>query len=172
MAKKSKKIDVAGTEVTIVQVKQEEYVSITDIAKYKNSEAPADIVKNWLRSKNTIELLGLWEKLNNPDFKLVEFDQFKNEAGFNHFVLDALNMSLFGKTAKQWRDENPDEKGNIRDYVNVSQLVCLANMESLNAVFINEGLEQPERLTRLNQIAISQMKILLKDRVVGRLGNE
>jgi len=86
MAKKSKKIDVAGTEVTIVQANQEEYVSITDIAKYRNSEAPADIVKNWLRSKNTIELLGLWEKLNNPDFKLVEFDQFKYEAGFNHFV--------------------------------------------------------------------------------------
>jgi hypothetical protein len=272
MMKKRKKIDVAGTEVTIVQANQEEYVSITDIAKYKNPGAPADIIKNWLRSKNTIELLGLWEKLNNPNFKLVEFDQFKDEAGFNHFVLspkkwientcaiglqsksgryggtyahvdialefaswvsvefkfylikefkrlkteqvaeldwsikrhltkinyrihtdaikenlipatlnkkqvshiyaseaDILNMALFGKTAKQWRDENPAEKGNIRDCANVSQLVCLANLENLNAVFINEGMKQPARLTRLNQIAIQQMKILVEDRNTRKL---
>jgi len=76
---------------------------------------------------------------------------------------DVLNMALFGKTAKQWREENPDKKGNIRDYANVSQLVCLANLENLNAVFINDGLPQPERLGKLNQIAISQMKILLSD---------
>ncbi len=272
MAKKNKKIDVAGTEISIIQTNQEEYVSITDIAKYKNPEAPADIVKNWLRNKNTIELLGLWEKLNNPGFKLVEFDQFKNEAGFNHFVLspkkwiettraiglqskagryggtyahvdiamefaswvsvefkfylikefqrlkteehkglewdikrhlakinyrihtdaikdnlipetlnklqishiyaseaDILNMALFGMTAKQWRDKNPDKTGNIRDYANVSQLVCLANLENLNAVFISDDLKQPERLTRLNQIAISQMKILIGDNVAGRI---
>ena len=279
MNKKNKKMDVNGTKISIVQNivqnNKEDYVCITDIAKYKNPEAPADIVKNWLRSKNTIELLGLWEKINNPDFKLVEFDQFKNEAGFNHFVLspkkwiktthatglqsksgryggtyahvdiamefaswvsvefkfylikefqrlkkqevqeldwtikrhltkinyrihtdaikenlipvtlkkqqtgyvyaseaDVLNMALFGKTAKQWREANPDKDGNIRDYSNVSQLVCLANMENLNAVFINEGLEQSVRLTRLNQIAISQMKILLDDRNIGRIGDE
>ena len=275
MNKKNKKIDVAGTKVAVVQKDNEEYVSITDIAKYKNPDAPADIVKNWLRSKNTIELLGLWEKLNNPDFKLVEFDQFKNEAGFNHFVLsprkwiestqaiglqsksgryggtyahvdiamefaswvsvefkfylikefqrlkkeeskslewtikrqlskinyrihtdaikenliptalnkkqishiyaseaDILNMALFGKTAKTWRNENPDKKGNMRDYANVSQLVCLTNLENLNAILINEGLDQAERLSRLNKIAISQMKILVEDRVTGRLGNE
>jgi hypothetical protein len=76
---------------------------------------------------------------------------------------DVLNMALFGKTAKQWRDENPGEKGNIRDYANVSQLVCLANLENLNAVFINEGMTQCERLAKLNQIAISQMKILLQE---------
>ena len=275
MNKKNKKIDVAGTKVAVVQKDNEEYVSITDIAKYKNPDAPADIVKNWLRSKNTIELLGLWEKLNNPDFKLVEFDQFKNEAGFNHFVLsprkwiestqaiglqsksgryggtyahvdiamefaswvsvefkfylikefqrlkkeeskslewtikrqlskinyrihtdaikenliptalnkkqishiyaseaDILNMALFGKTAKTWRNENPDKKGNMRDYANVSQLVCLTNLENLNAILINGGLDQAERLSRLNKIAISQMKILIEDRVTGRLGNE
>ena len=74
-------------------------------------------------------------------------------------------MALFGKTAKQWREENPEEQGDIRDYANVSQLVCLANLENLNAVFIEEGLSQPERLTRLNQIAISQMRILLKDKI-------
>jgi hypothetical protein len=210
--------------------------------------------------------LGLWERLHNPDFKLVEFDQFRNEAGYNHFVLspqkwitttnaiglqsksgryggtfahidialefaswvsvefkfylikefqylksqqakeldwnikrrltkinyrihtdaikenlipvnltpkqisfvyaneaDVLNMALFGKTAKQWRDENPNKKGNVRDYANVAQLVCLANLENLNAVFIDEGLTQSERLKKLNQIAIGQMRILLQN---------
>ncbi len=272
MSKKRQKVAVAGTEINIVRNNQKEYICITDIAKHKNPDAPADIVKNWLRSKNTIELLGLWEKLNNPNFKLVEFDQFKNEAGYNHFVLspkkwiettgaiglqskagryggtyahvdiamefaswvsvefkfylikefqrlkdeesktlewnirrqltkinyrihtdaikenliptslnkqqisrvyaseaDILNMALFGKTASQWRDENPKLEGNIRDYANVSQLVCLSNLENLNAVFIREGLEQPERLMRLNRIAISQMRILLEDKVAGKL---
>jgi len=264
MNKKNIKIEVKGVEVAFLQMAKEDFICITDIAKYKNSDAPADIIKNWLRSKNTIELLGLWEKLHNPDFKLVEFDQFKKEAGFNHFVLspkkwisttnaiglqsksgryggtfahidialefaswvsvefkfylikefqrlkkeqveeldwnikrklakinyrihtdaikenlipkslnkrqisyvyaneaDVLNMAIFGKTAKQWRDENPDKNGNIRDYSNVTQLVCLSNLENLNAVFINEGEKQPIRLEKLNQIAISQMKILL-----------
>ena len=264
MNKKNIKIEVKGVEVAFLQMAKEDFICITDIAKYKNSDAPADIIKNWLRSKNTIELLGLWEKLHNPDFKLVEFDQFKKEAGFNHFVLspkkwisttnaiglqsksgryggtfahidialefaswvsvefkfylikefqrlkkeqveeldwnikrklakinyrihtdaikenlipkslnkrqisyvyaneaDVLNMAIFGKTAKQWRDENPDKNGNIRDYSNVTQLVCLSNLENLNAVFINEGEKQPIRLKKLNQIAISQMKILL-----------
>jgi hypothetical protein len=78
MSKKNKKIEVKGVEVTFTKANQQDFVSITDIAKYKNPDAPADIIKNWLRSKNTIELLGLWEKLNNPDFKLVEFDQFRN----------------------------------------------------------------------------------------------
>jgi len=214
----------------------------------------------------------LWERLNNSDFKLVEFDQFKNEAGYNHFVLspqkwitktnaiglqskpgryggtfahidialefaswmsvefkfylikefqhlkneqtkeldwnikrrltkinyrihtdavkdnlipndleprqtsiiyaneaDVLNMAIFGKTAKQWRDENPDKLGNIRDYANVSQLVCLVNLENLNAVFISEGVKQSERLIKLNQIAIHQMKILVNDSSVKML---
>ncbi|MEA1878942.1 MAG: KilA-N domain-containing protein [Bacteroidota bacterium] len=266
MSKKNKIIAIKGVEVTFTQTREEDYISITDIAKYKNPDAPADIIKNWLRSKNTIELLGLWEKLNNPDFKLVEFDQFRNEAGYNHFVLspkkwiettkaiglqsksgryggtfahidiamefaswvsvefkfylikefqrlkneqtkeldwnikrqltrinyrihtdavkenlipenltpkqtsivyaneaDVLNMALFGKTAKQWREENPDKKGNICDYANVSQLVCLVNIKNLNAVFINEGYKQSQRLEKLNQIAIQQMKILLQD---------
>ncbi|MEA1968586.1 MAG: KilA-N domain-containing protein [Thermodesulfobacteriota bacterium] len=266
MSKKNTKINVQGIEVTFVQTQQEDFICITDIAKFKNPDAPRDIIKNWMRSKNTIELLGLWEKLNNPDFKQVEFDLFRNEAGFNHFVLspqkwisstnaiglqsksgryggtyahidialefaswvsvefkfylikefqflksqqtreldwnikrkltkinyrihtdaikqnlipqnlnkkqisfayaneaDVLNMALFGKTAKQWREENLKEQGNIRDYANVSQLVCLANLENLNAVFINDGLEQSERLVKLNQIAISQMRILLND---------
>ena len=274
MSKKDKKKEVKGIVVSFTKSQQEDYISITDIAKYKNPDAPRDIIKNWLRNKNTIELLGLWEKLNNPDFKQVEFDLFRNEAGFNHFVLspqkwientnaiglqsksgryggtyahidialefaswvsvefkfylikefqrlkneqnkeldwnikrqltkinyrihtdavkenlipknldkkqisfvyaneaDVLNMALFGKTAKQWRNENPKEKGNIRDYANVSQLVCLVNLENLNAVFINEGLVQSERLKRLNQIAIQQMKILLDNNSLKAIEN-
>lgn len=248
---------------------------MTDIARYRNPDAPADIVKNWLRSRSTIEFLGLWEKLNNPDFKLVEFDQFRNEAGSNHFVLsplkwidttgavglvsrsgrnggtfahkdiafefaswisaefklylikefqrlkedeqkqlgwdikrnltkinyrihtdaiksnlippeltktqagfiyaneaDVLNMALFGKTAKQWRDEHPDLKGNIRDEANAAQLVCLSNLENLNALFISESLSQAARLKKLNQIAIQQMKLLVDDIGVKRLGGK
>ena len=274
MSKKDKKKEVKGIVVSFTKSQQEDYISITDIAKYKNPDAPRDIIKNWLRNKNTIELLGLWEKLNNPDFKQVEFDLFRNEAGFNHFVLspqkwientnaiglqsksgryggtyahidialefaswvsvefkfylikefqrlkneqnkeldwnikrqltkinyrihtdavkenlipknldkkqisfvyaneaDVLNMALFGKTAKQWRNENPKEKGNIRDFANVSQLVCLVNLENLNAVFINEGLVQSERLKRLNQIAIQQMKILLDNNSLKAIEN-
>ena len=275
MSKKNTKIEVKGVEVAFVQTQQEDFICITDIAKFKNPDAPRDVIKNWMRSKNTIELLGLWEKLNNPNFKQVEFDLFKNEAGFNHFVLspqkwisntnaiglqsksgryggtyahidialefaswvsvefkfyqikefqflksqqtkeldwnikrkltkinyrihtdaikqnlipqnlnkkqitfvyaneaDVLNMALFGKTAKQWREENLKEQGNIRDYANVSQLVCLANLENLNAVFINDGLVQSERLVKLNQIAISQMRILLNDGGVKGLSHE
>jgi len=275
MSRKNTKIEVKGIEVAFVQTQQEDFICITDIAKFKNPDAPRDVIKNWMRSKNTIELLGLWEKLNNPNFKQVEFDLFKNEAGFNHFVLspqkwisntnaiglqsksgryggtyahidialefaswvsvefkfylikefqflksqqtkeldwnikrkltkinyrihtdaikqnlipqnlnkkqitfvyaneaDVLNMALFGKTAKQWREENLKEQGNIRDYANVSQLVCLANLENLNAIFINDGLVQSERLVKLNQIAISQMRILLNDGGVKGLSHE
>ncbi len=263
--KKDTKLEIKGVDVSFIKIKQEDFICITDIAKYKNPDAPRDIIKNWLRTKNTIDLLGLWEKLHNPNFKQVEFDLFKNEAGYNHFVLspqkwiestnaiglqsksgryggtyahidialefaswvsvefkfylikefqhlknqqakeldwnvkrqltkinyrihtdaikenlipqdlspqqisfvyaneaDVLNMALFGKTAKQWRQEHTDKKGNIRDYANVSQLVCLANLENINAVFINEEMPQSERLVKLNQIAISQMKILLQ----------
>ena len=261
-----KKIEVIGREISIASRKEEDFISITDIAKYKNPDAPADVVKNWLRNRNTIELLGLWEKLYNPDFKLVEFDQFRNDAGFNHFVLspkkwitttnaiglqsksgkyggtfahkdiafefaswvsvefklylikefqrlkedetksldwdikrsltkinyrihtdaikgnlipsqlnpkqiqfvyaseaDILNMALFGVTAKQWRETNPDKKGNVRDYANVTQLVCLANLENINALLIKEKIKQTDRLIKLNQIAIEQMKLLTID---------
>ncbi len=266
MSKKNKNIDVKGISVTVNSFDKDAFICITDIAKYKNPDAPRDVIKNWMRTKNTIELLGLWEKLNNPSFKQVEFDLFRNEAGFNHFVLspkkwivttnaiglqsksgryggtyahidialefaswvsvefkfymikefqrlkdvetktldwdvkrnltkinyrihtdaikqnllpstlskkqiglvyaheaDVLNVALFGKTALQWRTENPKEKGNIRDHANVSQLVCLSNLETLNAVFINDNMPQNKRLEKLNQIAIGQMNILLED---------
>lgn len=269
---KQKNIQVQGLQVGYTSINNDDFITITDIAKLKNAEAPADIIKNWMRSKNTIELLGLWERLNNPGFKLVEFDQFRNEAGYNHFVLspkkwidttraiglisksgryggtyehrdialefaswisvefkfyllkefqrlkeqeqksldwnvkrsltkinyrihtdavkehlipdnlsaqqinfvytseaDVLNMALFGKTARQWRDENPGKEGNIRDYANVTQLVCLVNLENLNAVWIEEGLPQPVRLQRLNQVAIQQMQLLTQDVSAKRL---
>ena len=269
-----KKIEVLGTEIVIHQQQKKEYISLTDIARYKNQEHPADIIKNWIRSKDTIEFLGLWERINNSEFKLVEFDQFRNQAGSNSFVLspqkwiattnavgiisksgksggtfahkdiafefaswistefklflikefqrlqedennrkqlgwdirrnlakinyriqtdaiqrnliptkitkeqenniyaseaDVLNVALFGMTAKEWREENKDKKGNIRDYANVSQLVCLSNLENLNALFINENLPQSKRLVKLNEIAIQQMKILIEDRSVKKL---
>jgi hypothetical protein len=266
MALKSKRIEVEGYEITIYPHLENEYISITDIARYKDSKRTDYIIQNWMRNRSTIEFLGIWEKLNNPDFNPIEFDGFRKKSGLNIFILtpkqwinktkaigivskagryggtyahkdialefaswisvefklylikefqrlkeveqkqmgwdirrhltkinyrihtdaikenlipvtlnrvqvnyvyaseaDILNMALFGKTAVQWREENPDKSGNIRDYSNVSQLVCLANLENLNAVFINDGLKQSERLTRLNRIAIHQMKILVKE---------
>ena len=107
MSKKNKTVDVQGVSVTINTKGANEYICITDIAKYKNPDAPRDIIKNWMRNKNTIELLGLWERLNNPNFKQVEFDLFKNEAGFNHFVLSPKkwieNTNAIGLTSKSGR---------------------------------------------------------------------
>ena len=257
------KINVKNTDLTIIRVNDEDYICITDLARYKNAAHTDDVVKNWLRNRNTIELLGIWEFLHNPNFKPVIFDGFRMEAGLNGFVMtpkkwiestnaigiisksgryggtyahkdialefaswisiefklyflkefqrlkeeeqkavgwsakrelakinyhihtdaikcnlipaeltpqqtstiyaseaDVLNMALFGTTAKEWREANPELKGNIRDYAAINELICLSNMENLNAVFINEGLPQRERLVKLNQIAIQQMKIL------------
>ena len=270
-------INANGAEISIVSKgNEDDYISLTDIAKYKNIDSPADVVKNWLRSRNTIEFLGLWEQMNNPDFKLVEFDQFKNEAGANAFVLspqkwisttgaigiisksgryggtfahkdiafefaswvspefklyiikdyqrlkgdensklslewnvnrmlsklnyrihtdaikenlisndltnkeigityaneaDVLNVALFGKTAKEWRNEEPDIKGNIRDYATIEQLIVLVNLENLNANFIEKGMEQRQRLIELNKIARVQLKSLLNNKNVKNLEN-
>jgi hypothetical protein len=258
------KIKVENTEITIVSIKESDYISLTDIAKYKTDDTSA-VIANWMRNRNTIEFLGIWETLYNPNFKPLEFEGFKKEAGLNAFTLsplkwvnatdaigfivksgryggtyahkdiafkfaswisvefelyivkefqrlkeeeqkqlgwsakrelaklnyhihtdaikqnlipkeltpaetsivyaseaDVLNMALFGITAKQWREANPELKGNIRDYATINELICLSNMENLNAVFINEKMQQKERLIKLNQIAIQQMKILIK----------
>jgi hypothetical protein len=265
MAKATKdKIIVKGIEVRYNQINQNDYMSLTDIAQFKNPVSPKDVVKNWLRSKETIAFLGLWETLNNPDFKGVEFDSFRSEAGYNAFTLspeqwiektgaigittsrgrysqgtfahkdiafefaswvsvefklyfiyeyqrlkeaeqkllgwsakrelakinyhihtdavkqnlvpkeltskqaamiyadeaDVLNVALFGMTAKEWRTKNPDLKGNIRDYASINEPICLSNMENINAVLINDGITQKDRLFRLNKIAIQQMTIL------------
>jgi len=261
--KKTKKIKVLEKEISFYSQKQADYVCITDIARYKHSDRTDDLIRNWLRNRNTIEFLGIWEQLNNPDFKPVEFDGFKKQAGLNSFTLtpkqwiektnaigliskagryggtyahkdiafefaswisikfklylikeqlgwdikrnltkinyrihtdaikenlvppeltnqkinfiyaaeaDVLNMALFGMTAGQWQDMNHDKKGNIRDYANVSQLICLSNLENLNALFINEGISQSERLAKLNKIAIHQMKLLIADHSIKKLG--
>lgn len=262
----TKKITVKGLEIVVSNQQGNDYISLTDMARYKDLDEPKDIVKNWMRAKSTIEFLGLWEQINNPKFKGVEFDSFKNEAGSNAFVLspqkwiagtgavgirsrsgkgggtfahkdiafefatwlspefklflikefqrlkeeenerlalgwdikrnlakinyrihtdaikahlipphltaaqinltyateaDVLNKALFGLTAKEWREKNPKEDGNIRDEASVVQLVCLANLESLNAEFIRQNLSQAVRLARLNEIAIVQMRSLL-----------
>lgn len=262
MAKKST-LQVKGTTIRTLQHNGIDYICITDIARQKNPAEPKDVVKNWMRLKNTLEYLGLWEQLNNPAFKGVEFDPLLAEAGSNAFTMspsrwvdltgavgilskngagggtyaqcdiafkfaswvsvefelylvkefqrlkeqeqallgwsakrelskinyhihtdaikqnlipaevtaqqasriyaseaDVLNVALFGMTALEWRDAHPDLKGNIRDYAGVNELICLSNMESLNAVLINEGLSQRERLVKLNRIAIQQMRIL------------
>lgn len=269
---KAKKIEVLDKEIGVQKIHQEDYICLTDIGRYKDSERTDDLIRNWVRNRNTIEFLGIWEHLNNPDFNAVEFDGFRKQAGLNSFTLtpkqwiektgaigivskagryggtyahkdiafefaawisvefklylikefqrlkeveqaqlgwdirrnltkinyrihtdaikanlipaeltskqvklvyaseaDVLNMALFGKTARQWRDANPGEKGNIRDFANAAQLVCLANLENLNALFINEGIEQSERLTKLNRIAIEQMELLTDERGIERL---
>lgn len=266
---KKRKIEVLETGITVVSVKDQDYISLTDMLKAKDGDF---FISDWLRNRNTVEFLGIWESVHNPDFNYGGFATIKSQVGLNSYKLsvkewvaqtgaiglvakagryggtyahkdlafefgmwisaefkiylikefqrlkeaeqeqigwdirrnltkinyrihtaaikknlippeltaqqinlvyateaDVLNMALFGMTAKQWRDANPDEKGNIRDYANGAQLVCLANMENLNAVFINEGIPQQERLTRLNQIAISQMTLLMEDKSVKRL---
>ncbi|MFH1050175.1 MAG: KilA-N domain-containing protein [bacterium] len=256
------KIEVKQTSISILHINETDYVSITDIARYKSDE-PTAVIANWMRNRNTIEYLGIWETLNNTEFKHLEFEGFKKEAGLNAFTLspqkwitttnakgivsksgryggtfahkdiafkfaswisvefelylikefqrlkeeeqkqlgwtakrelaklnyrihtdaikqnlipkelttaqtsviyaseaDVLNVAMFGITAKQWREANPDLKGNIRDYATINELICLSNMESLNAVLISDGLPQKDRLIKLNNIAIHQMIVL------------
>jgi len=272
---KNKKITVEGTEITVIQNDSKDYISLTDMANSKDGESrAADIIKNWLRNRYTLEFLGTWEQINNKDFKVVEFDHFKTQAGLPSFVLsvsewiektnaigiivkmgkyggtfahrdiafefgsaisasfklylitefqrlkadensrlnlewnlqrtlakvnyhihtdsikenlipkelskvqisfvyaneaDLLNVALFGITAKEWRDAYPKLEGNIRDYSTIEQLVVLSNLESINAVLINQGLEQSARLKQLNQIAITQMKSLVTNKQLKKL---
>jgi hypothetical protein len=246
----------------VISINNNDYISLTDIAKHKTDDTSA-VIGNWMRNRNTIEFLGIWETIYNPDFKPIEFEGFKKEAGLNAFTMsplkwikstgavgiivksgrnggtfahkdiafkfaswisvefelyivkefqrlkeaeqkqlgwtakreltrlnyhihtdaikenlipqeltpaqistvyaneaDVLNVALFGRTARQWRDVNPDLKGNIRDYATINELICLSNMENLNALFINEKMPQKERLIKLNRIAIQQMSVL------------
>lgn len=270
------KITVKNKEINITGISEGDFVSITDLAKIKNAEFPADVVKNWMRLRNTIEYLGLWESINNQDFNMVEFDQFKNESGKNSFVLtptkwiekthaigmktksgkynggtfvhrdialkfaawispeielyvikefqrlkvqeaeqlewhgkrmltklnylihtdaikehlvpvelsaeqksfiyaseaDLLNVALFGMRAKQWRDANPDKKGNIRDYASTIELAILSNIEFKNAELIEQKLSQKERLVLLNSEA-NREKILFNknnEKAIYRIG--
>lgn len=142
MSTKNRKITVKGQAISVVSGREEEYISLTDIARYKDSERTDSIIQNWLRIRNTIEFLGIWEQLNNADFNPIEFDGIRNQAGLNRFVLTAKRWigALFGKTALEWRSATPDHKGNIRAEANALQLVCLANLEALNAHLIQQGL--------------------------------
>ncbi|MFC1613517.1 KilA-N domain-containing protein [Patescibacteria group bacterium] len=269
------KINTQGIQVYTFQKNENDYISLTDMARYKNADEPKDVVKNWMRNRGTIEFLGIWERINNPYFKGVEFDAFRFESGANYFVLspkkwiektnaigivsksgncggtfahkdiafefatwispefklylikefqrlkieenerltlgwdakrmltkinykihtdsikenivlpqklsgkdanityaneaDVLNMALFGMTAQDWKTKNKDKEGNMRDYADVYQLVCLANLESLNAEFIKMGMSQKERLLRLNETAIVQMNSLVVNKTVKKL---
>ncbi len=271
---KNKKIEVQNIAVTISKVNGEDYICITDMAKAKTDHArAADVIKNWIRTRTTLEFLGTWEKIYNPNFKVVEFDHFKTQAGLPSFVLsptqwvektlaigifsksgryggtyahkdiafefgsaisaefklflikefqrlkedendrlqlnwnlqrtlakvnysihtdaikeklipnllakqkamvyateaDMLNVALFGMTAKEYKVQNSEAKGNLRDQASLEQLVVLSNLESINAVLIRKGLEQTERLEELNQIAITQMSSLLKNNNIKKL---
>ena len=192
------KIKVQNTEITIINHDDKDYISLTDMVR--NIENGLALIEKWLRNKNTIEFLGIWEEMYNPNFNSPEFERIKNEAGLNRFILsvkqwtdyrihtdairqnlipaevtakqasiiyadeaDMLNVAMFGMTAKIWREQHPELKGNIRDYASINELICLSNMENLNAVFIEQGIPQGERLVKLNQIAIQQMKVLEGD---------
>lgn len=255
-----KKLNVLDTKISYYSINNEDYISLTDMLKSKDGYF---FISDWLRNRNTIEFLGIWEELHNPDFNYGEFAIIKSQAGLNSYKIsvkewvnktnsigivaktgryggtyahkdiafefgmwispkfklllikeferlkseeqkqlgwdakrelskinykihtdaiknnlipkeltkyetsivyaeeaDVLNMALFGMTAKQWRDRNPDKRGNIRDYATINELICLTNLENVNSIYINDGIVQSERLVRLNKIAISQMKIL------------
>jgi hypothetical protein len=266
-----KKLNVMGTEISYYKKDNQDYISLTDMLKAKDGEF---FISDWLRNRNTVEFLGIWERVYNPDFNYGEFAIIKSQAGLNNYKIsvkewvektnaiglkatagryggtyahkdiafefgmwisaefkiylikefqrlkedesnrlklgwnlqralakinyrihtdaikenlipeeltkaqinniyaseaDVLNMALFSMTAGDWHDKNPEKKGNIRDYADVSQLVCLSNLENLNALFISESLPQKERLLKLNKIAIQQMKLLTDDKGVTKL---
>ncbi len=268
---KTQTISVKGTEVSIIKHLNEDYISLTDMIKSFGDDT---IIKNWLRNRNTVEFLGIWEQINIPNFNSVEFDLIRNQTGLNSFVLsvkkwmaatnaigiiasagryggtfahkdiafefgswlspefklylikefqrlkeeesksrsldwnlqrtlakanykihtdaikenlipvkvtkkqasfiyaneaDLLNVALFGLTAKEWREENPNMQGNIRDFAAIEQLVVLSNLESVNAVLIHNGIKQSDRLIQLNKIAITQMKSLLSHSQIKKL---
>lgn len=271
---RSKKIKVEEFDIALYAKGKDDFFSLTDMARYRDAERTNYIIQNWMRTRNAIEFNGLWEQLNNPDFKSIEFDAFKNEAGANSFSLtpqkwiektnaigiisksgryggtfahkdiafefatwsspafklylikefqrlkdeessnkklewdlhrtlskvnyrihtdaiketlipptitkeqivtlyaseaDMLNVALFGKTARQWREENAVKPGNIRDHATLEQLVVLTNLESNNALLIRHGLPQAERLRILNESAIQQMKSLLGNPAMKRI---
>ena len=172
------KIHANGIDIAIyTQDFENEFISLTDIARYK-SDDPTAVIQNWMRNRDVIEFLGLWEKLHNPSFNPLEFEGVKKQAGANAFTLippklspaqvtytyaseaDLLNVVLFSKTSKQWKDENPTEKENMRDKATLNQLLVLANLESYNAVLITQGKKQKERMELLRQLAVQQLQTL------------
>ena len=180
-------INVRGTEITVVRRDNEDYISLTDMLKAKDGEF---FISDWLRNRNTVEFLGIWETVHNPDFNSGEFAIIKSQAGLNSYKIsvkewvektnaiglpevtpkqaaityaneaDLLNVALFGQTAREWRDANPGKDGNMRDDATLEQLLVLANLENMNAEFIHMTLPQSDRIKRLNAIAIRQMQTL------------
>ena len=272
---RSKILKVNGQEIALISDNDNDFISLTDMARYRDSKRTNYVIQNWMRTRSAIEFCGLWEQINNPDFKGVEFDGFKNAAGLNSFTMspvkwiettnaigiisksgryggtfahkdiafefaswisaefklflikefqrlkneeienkslewnlsrslskinykihtdaikehlipnilskpkdgfvyateaDVLNIALFGQTAKEWRENNPKQDGNIRDYASVEQLIVLSNMESVNAELIKQGMQQADRLLVLNSMAISQMKSLINNPTIKKLG--
>ncbi len=272
---KTKEIQVKGIDVGIMEINSEKYISLTDIARKKNSNEPRFVVINWLRNRNTVEFLGIWELIHNQNFNRVGFDTIRINTGLNSFTIspskwikqtnsigiitksgrhgsgtyahedialefaswvsaefklyfikefrrlkenensrlkldwnikrqlakinyqihtdevkenlipkkvskeqekmiyaseaDLLNVALFGMTAKEWESKNKHKEGNLRDYANITQLVCLTNLESINSVLIKDKITQKDRLVKLNNIAISQMQILIDNKTVKKL---
>ncbi|WP_396169019.1 KilA-N domain-containing protein [Flavobacterium sp.] len=174
MKEKKSKIEVQGLGINIISKNNDDYISLTDIARQRDTERSDYILQNWLRNRSTIEFIGLWEQLRNPIFNSIEFDGIKNASGSNSFSLtpkrwiETTNaIGIISKT--EWRDENPNLEGNIRDYATIEQLLVLANIESLNAEFIRMEFSQKERLLKLNQIAIIQIKSITKNINVQKL---
>jgi hypothetical protein len=149
------KIMVEKAEIAVITIQDNDYISLTDIA---HSQMEEHIIFKWLSLKSTIEYIGEWEALYNPNFNYTEFGTIRNEAGSNNFVLSVKHW--IEKTAAEWRKANPGQRGNVRDYANINELICLSNLENINAVLINENVPQRERLLKLNTIAIQQMKVL------------
>lgn len=160
------KLKIHEVEINVTKFNNEDYICLTDMMMAKDGEF---FVTDWLRNKNTLEYIGIWEKVYNPNFNYGEFAIIKNQAGLNRFkisvkdfVADVLNVALFGKTAKMWKDENPDLEGNIRDYASIEQLIVLINLESMNSELIKTGKSQSERVLYLNKMAIEQLTVLYK----------
>jgi len=151
---KKNSIEVQGSAIAVVSNDTGDFISLTDMAKKFGDDV---LIYNWMRNRNTLEFIGIWEQIHNPAFKGLEFETFRNQAGLNRFA------------TKQWRDAHPGAEGNLRDHAPLEQLVVLTNLESLNSVLIRQRLPQPERLTTLNHIAITQMRTLLSASSVKRL---
>ena len=157
------KLTVQDTVINLINVNGNDYICLTDMLRAKDGDF---FITDWLRNRNTLEYIGIWENVNNPNFNYGEFAIIKSQAGLNSFKISVKEfvaktnaISLQAK-AGRYGGTNPTLKGNIRDYASINELICLSNMENINAVLIEQGLSQGERLVRLNQIAIHQMSVL------------
>ena len=157
------KLTVQDTVINLINVNGNDYICLTDMLRAKDGDF---FITDWLRNRNTLEYIGIWENVYNPNFNYGEFAIIKSQAGLNsfkisvkEFVAQTNAISLQAK-AGRYGGTNPTLKGNIRDYASINELICLSNMENINAVLIEQGLSQGERLVRLNQIAIHQMSVL------------